>query len=78
MNHHKTTIIFIVGFISKVNTYSFVWLFSQFLEMGKVIVTIITDQDPTIKVALRIVSSSTDFVNDTLQTEWLIRLVGFT
>lgn len=47
INNQKGTIIFITGFLFKVDVDSFVWLFTQFLRcMGKPSKTIITDQDP--------------------------------
>lgn len=56
VNHHKTTVIFVAGFISKENTNSFVWLFNQFLDcMSKALVSVITDQDLTIKAVVAII-----------------------
>lgn len=53
VNHHKTTVIFATGFITKENIDSFVWLFCIFLEcMGKVLSSIITDHDLAIKGSL--------------------------
>lgn len=56
-NHHKSTIIFIVGFLSNETIDSFVWLFTEFKKcMGKAApLTIITNQDTTMKAALQMV-----------------------
>lgn len=53
VNHHKSTIIFGVGFMSKENRSSFVWLFEQFMRcMEKPLLMIITNQDSTIKATI--------------------------
>jgi len=58
--HHKSLIIYTVAFVSKENTKVFVWVFHTFLEfMNAAPLTVIIDQDPTMKVALTIVFPNT-------------------
>ncbi|XP_039686674.1 protein FAR1-RELATED SEQUENCE 5-like [Medicago truncatula] len=54
INHHRQSITFGVGLITNEKSDSFVWLFEKFLEAmgGHKPTLIITDQDPSMKVAI--------------------------
>ncbi|XP_057525535.1 protein FAR1-RELATED SEQUENCE 7-like [Amaranthus tricolor] len=54
VDHHKKCVTFAVGLISREDISSYTWLFESFLRAmdGKQPDSIITDQDPAIKIAL--------------------------
>jgi len=54
INHHRQSTTFGVGLITNEKSDSFVWLFEKFLEAmgGHKSTLIITDQDPSVKVAI--------------------------
>ncbi|XP_057529083.1 protein FAR-RED ELONGATED HYPOCOTYL 3-like [Amaranthus tricolor] len=54
VDHHKKCVTFAVGLISREDVSSYTWLFESFLRAmnGKQPDSIITDQDPAIKIAL--------------------------
>ncbi|CAH9094179.1 unnamed protein product [Cuscuta europaea] len=53
VDNHKKCITFGVGLLSKEDVESYVWLFRYFLNaMGRELKCIITDQDPSMKIAI--------------------------
>ncbi|XP_021725326.1 protein FAR1-RELATED SEQUENCE 5-like [Chenopodium quinoa] len=62
VDHHKSCITFIVGFIAKEDIVSFEWMFRSFLKAmgGNEPNCMITDQDPAMKIAIKSVFKNTE------------------
>lgn len=53
-NHHKSTVIFAIDFLSNKTIVSFIWLFTEFQKfMGRATMTFITNQNPTMNTTLQ-------------------------